>query len=95
MAIDAVTTLENTFCTSGKTKPILHYRAYMHIEKESLRELEAGLAKMKGQQVNVWCTDPELLKLIRVTDVRNVYYDVNRKYIGEINIRSNDCTSSK
>ncbi len=91
MPIDSFTTLETTFCVSGKIKPVFTYRAVMGAPKEKLRDLVNGLATMKKQQINAWCTDPEQLKVIKVADVKNIYYDINRVFVGEIDLRFEDC----
>ena len=91
MAIDQHTTLETTFCTPGKTKPTLNYRAVMGGPKSKINDIEGGLKKMRSQQLNSWCTDPEQVKVIRMADVKNIYYDVNHVYVGEIDLRSADC----
>lgn len=95
MAIDNFTTLETTFCMPGKVKPVLTYRAVMGAPKDKLRDIENGLAAMKKQQINSWCTDPEQLKVIQVADIKNIYYDINRSYVGEIDVRFQDCRLSK
>lgn len=95
MAIDSFTTLETTFCSAGKSKPTLNYRAVMGAPKNKLNDIENGLLKMKSQQLNAWCTDPEQVKLIRVADIKTIYYDINRVYVGEIYIRFTDCQSIK
>ena len=95
MAIDSFTTLETTFCTAGKEKPTINYRAVMGAPKDRLNDIENGLLKMRAQQLNSWCTDPEQLKVIRVADIKNVYYDINRVYVGEIGMRFADCKSIK
>lgn len=91
MAIDSFTTLETTFCTAGKSKPTMNYRAVMGAPKDKLNDIENGLLKMRSQQLNSWCTDPEQVKVIRVADIKNIYYDINRVYVGEIGMRFADC----
>jgi hypothetical protein len=91
MAIDGFTTLETTFCTAGKDKPTMNYRAVMGAPKDKLNDIENGLLKMRSQQLNSWCTDPEQVKVIRVADIKNIYYDINRVYVGEIGMRFADC----
>lgn len=93
MIIDANTTLETTFCTSEKKRQVLNYRAYMNVEKSALRDVESGLAAMKKNQLNAWCTDPLQKELIQRADIRNIYYDIKRKYIGEIFLQRKDCNS--
>jgi hypothetical protein len=91
MPIDSFTTLETTFCVPGTLKPVMTYRAVMGAPKDKLRDIENGLVVMKKQQINSWCTDPEQLKIIQVADVKNIYYDINRAYVGEIDIGFQDC----
>ena len=95
MAIDSFTTLETTFCTAGKGKPTMNYRAVMGAPKDKLNDIENGLLKMRSQQLNSWCTDPEQVKVIRVADIKNIYYDINRVYVGEIGMRFADCKLDK
>ena len=91
MAINSFTTLETTFCTAGKGKTTINYRAVMGAPKDKLNDIGNGLPKMRTQQLNGWCTDPEQVKVIRVADIKTIYYDINRVYVGEIDMRFADC----
>ena len=91
MAIDNLTTLKATFCTAGRGKPTINYRAVIGAPKDKLNDIKSGLPKMRSQQLSGWCTDPEQIKLIRVADIKNVYYDINGVYVGEIGMRFEDC----
>ena len=73
----------------------MNYRAVMGAPKDKLNDIENGLLKMRYQQLNSWCTDPEQVKVLRVADIKNIYYDINRVYVGEIGMRFADCKSSK
>ena len=95
MAIDSFTTLETTFCTAGQGKPTINYRAVMGAPKDKLNDIKNGLPKMRSQQLSSWCTDPEQVKVIRVADIKTIYYDINRVYVGEIDMRFADCKSTK
>lgn len=91
MVIDRFTTLDSTFCTPGKRKPIMNYRASLGAPKAKLSNFESGLKEMKRQQLNSWCTDPEQLKALKKLDVLNLYYDSDRIFVGEILLKHADC----
>lgn len=93
MVIDTFTTLDSTFCTPGRLKPILNYRALMGALKSKLHNFESGLIEMRRQQTNSWCTDPEQLNLIRRVDILNLYYDSDRVFVGQILLKHGDCAT--
>lgn len=91
MKVDRLTTLETTFCTPGKLKPVIAYRGLISVPKSEIPNLKNGLVAMKKQQVNSWCGDPEKLKIMQVADVKNIYYDINKNYVGELDVQLQDC----
>lgn len=93
MKVDSLTTLETTYCMLGRLKPVIAYRGVIGVPKDSWPDIKIknGFVAMRKQQINVWCADPEKLKIMQVADVKNIYYDTNKKYIGEIDVQFQDC----
>ncbi len=93
LVVDELTTLDSTFCTPGKRKPVLNYRASMAARKVKLVDFDAASHEMKRLQTNSWCTDPAQLALLRKVDVLNRYYDHDRIFIGTISLTLADCAN--
>ena len=95
VVIDKYTMSDTTFCTPGRFKPTLHYRASMAAPRARLNNFRVASIEMRRLQTNSWCTEPNQLKLLQQVDVLNVYYDRDRKFIGQIPLRLEDCLTRR
>ncbi len=93
LIVDKHIVLDTTFCTPGRLKPVLTYRASMAAPKAKLGNFKLASREMKMQQTTLWCTDPMQLELLKRVDVVNVYYDSNRAYFGQIRVKLADCAN--
>ncbi len=87
--IDRSTWVRNTLCVSGRKRVVLVYRMQSELTKDSVSpNLNSSL---KSSQLNSWCTDPQMLPILKLADVKYVYSDARGVYVGEIYHAQEDC----
>lgn len=89
MKIDKETTITGTFCREENGRPIYVYQNQLMVGKNSITA--TALNQQKLQSLNLACSDPNVLPLLRLIDMEYAFYDKNNTYVGRYTLRIEDC----
>ena len=87
--VDKYTTVRGTTCVQEKTRRILIYRMALEFGKSEVDSNKMETNR-KTQRAN-WCSSPQMRPLLKLVDIRYIYFDVNGVYVTETNHRIEDC----
>jgi len=86
---DKITTTTGSFCVPNPTRSTLVFNHRLDILKS---EIPSGmLMKWQAMQLQILCTDPEQLELLKMFNVRHTYYDKDNEYVGRTAQNIVDC----
>lgn len=88
--IDSISTAQSSVCL-GNNPIYLQYRISLDTTKSNFSTIQ--LASLRTHQLNSWCTEPKLAKLLEVVAVRYVYVDKDGLYVGQTSFSEKECSS--
>ena len=91
MKVDKITTAKSVVCFPKKNKIIFTYFMEVDINEGSALTQNA-LDAYRPNIVNMWCTDPAQLVLLKIYPIQYKYSFNTGQFIGEINFSLNDCS---
>ena len=86
---DRSTWVRNATCVQGRKRVVLVYVMQSELTKEKIRP--SLNTTLKSVQLNSWCTNPQMLPILKLVDVQYTYNDTNGVYVGEIYHSQEDC----
>lgn len=91
MMIDRSTTIAGTVCREDNGRAVYVYQNILDIQDENIKN--DALEDFRRKATNSLCTDPNLLKLLKLFDMGYDFYNKNQSYLGGYTIRIEDCDS--
>ena len=85
-AIDKITILTSSICTSDGGKVILQFSNKL-TEPVNLNKLNG----LKTILLNQWCTNPDLKPLFNIINIRYSYMDNTGKFLTNIDLSKKEC----
>lgn len=77
---DKLSTITSSGCIPGPRRPVLLYTMKLDLQKS---DVKPGTVKLiEETQLKSWCSDPNLVALLRELDVKYKYYDPSGTYVG-------------
>ncbi len=88
MQIDQTTILQNVLCPSDANL-LYSYKITLNISSEVFKEV---IPELKTNNINAWCSNPDLIELLNVLDSVGFRYANNiNMYIGEYTLDKSYC----
>ena len=84
--IDRITTLKSAICFQDSNAVVLQYRMQLSVTGD-----QVNLGLIKPNMISTWCSDPQLLPMLKVINIQYAYTDPQGKFIGRIDISRRDC----
>ena len=96
LMVDEVTKWKNTTCKKGNPITIQYfYYLERSITPEEMTNMPNFLRNIFTLSLGHWCKNPDQKLVLNLFDVEYAYFDINDKYLGNIEITQQDCSKIK